>query len=125
MLLERTTTLKLKTAASTSRSYVSLFHGQTHQFLRVSAALDTKIMQQGTVMCRIPSHAPAGKSLLTPGGREHRALLSNMQRELVERKREFLIKSLFLSRSLSCSLSLALSRSLPPPFPLSFSLRHE
>jgi len=99
--------------------------GKPYQFSRVSAAPDTKSMQQGTVMSRIPSHAPAGKSLLTPGRREHRALLSNMQRELVERKREFLIKSLLLSRSLSCSLSLALSRSLPPPLPLSLSLRHE
>ena len=52
----------------------SLFHGQTHQICRVSAAPDAKNVHQGTVMCRILSHEPcahACKSLLTPGGREH------------------------------------------------------
>jgi len=52
----------------------SLFHGQTHQFSRVSAAPDTTNVPQGTVMCRILPHelcAHACKSLLTPGGREH------------------------------------------------------
>ena len=57
-----------------TESSCSLFHGQTHQFSRVGAAPDAKNVQQGTVMCRIPSHEPcahACSSLLTPGGHEH------------------------------------------------------
>jgi len=49
----------------------SLFHGQTHQFSRVSAAPDAKNVPQGTVMCRILSHEPcahASKSILTLEG---------------------------------------------------------